>query len=67
MEEITVEATGEGSTGNESAAASMLLLLLLLHKVKPNDRSETDRRYAVTITMVEQAYAYLATWIPSEE
>ena len=30
---------------------------------KPNDRSELDRRYAVLITDVERAVAWLSTYI----
>lgn len=37
--------------------------LLTLRKNKPNDRSQKDRRYAVTITMLKQAYAYFNTYV----
>jgi hypothetical protein len=63
MEEITVEATGEGGTPHDACAWALLDAIESLREFKPNDRSEIDRRYAVTITMMEQAYAYFATWV----
>jgi hypothetical protein len=30
---------------------------------KPNDRSEKDRRFAVTITELEKAYAHFETFV----
>ena len=33
-----------------------------LHVLKPNDRSELDRRYAVTITEMEKVFAYFSTF-----
>jgi hypothetical protein len=65
--EITVEATGEGSTPNDACAVALLAAIESLREFKPNDRSEADRRYAVTITMMEQTYAYFATWVLSAE
>jgi hypothetical protein len=47
------------------ARMALLYALESLREFKPNDRSETDRRYAVTITMMEQTYAYFATWVLS--
>jgi hypothetical protein len=39
-----------------------------LQATKPNDRSDIDRRYAVTVTVLEQAVAYFNTFvvIPSQ-
>jgi hypothetical protein len=34
---------------------------------KPNDRSEKDRAYAVTITKLEEAYAYFLTFAATDE
>lgn len=40
--------------------------LLKLGQAKPQDRSELARRYAVTITELEKAYAYFRTWVIEE-
>lgn len=43
-------------------------LLFELHERKPGDRTEMDRRWAVTLTMAEQALAYFHTFAcPSPE
>lgn len=42
---------------------SLHVSLLTLREGKPNDRSQKDRRYAVTITMLEQAYTYFNTYV----
>ena len=39
--------------------------LTVLREQKPNDKSEKDRRYAVTITEMEKVIAYYATFISS--
>lgn len=69
---ITVEVTGEidesmgeGIVGNNIVAVAMMGALESLREFKPTDRSEAARRYAVTITMMEQAYAYFSTWVLS--
>lgn len=61
--EITIEATGEFETKDDIPATALLAALESLKEFKPGDRSETDRHYAVTITMVEQAYAYFLAWV----
>ena len=33
---------------------------------KPNDRSGTDRRYAIVVTMLEKAIAYFAFYVECE-
>jgi hypothetical protein len=38
-------------------------LIEALQNAKPNDRSEIDRRFAVTVTEVEKASAYFFTYI----
>lgn len=43
---------------NEKCWDSMNKALEDLKRNKPNDRSEEDRRYAVTITEMEKAIAY---------
>jgi hypothetical protein len=42
---------------------ALLATVNLLRGSKPNDRSAADRHYAVTITMLEQAYAYFNTYV----
>lgn len=41
--------------------------LAVLKKHKPDDRSELDRRYAVTITELEKTLAYFYTFVVSGE
>jgi hypothetical protein len=40
--------------------------LMKLGQAKPKDRGELARRYAVTITELEKAYAYFRTWVIEE-
>ena len=35
----------------------------MLHEMRPNDRSPTDRYYAVTITEMEKVLAYFQTFV----
>jgi hypothetical protein len=42
---------------------ALLATVNLLRGSRPNDRSAADRHYAVTITMLEQAYAYFNTYV----
>ena len=37
--------------------------LATLRVNKPDDRTQIDRAYAVTITMIEQAFAYFMTFV----
>ncbi len=37
--------------------------LVTLRDAKPNDRSEMDRRWAITITEMEKVVAYYNSWI----
>lgn len=39
------------------------LALKTLKAAKPEDRSQTDRRYAVTITELEKVMAYFVTYV----
>lgn len=39
------------------------LALKTLKAAKPEDRSQTDRRYAVTITDLEKVMAYFVTYV----
>lgn len=42
---------------------SLLDTLSRLREMKPNDRSNRDRGYAVTITELEKVIAYFNTWV----
>lgn len=46
----------------ESTYTVLLATLNLLREQKPNDRSEYDRRMAVTITEMEKVVAYFYTY-----
>lgn len=48
----------------ELAAIDVLFdaLLFALQKVKPNDRSNQDRRMAIVITEVEKSWAMYQAW-----
>lgn len=45
---------------------AMVNALSALQEHKPNDRSLSDRAWAVTITMMEQAVAYFRVWAMRE-
>lgn len=52
---------------DETAMAMMLSTVLQsLMDLKPNDRSITDRRYAIVITELEKVIAYYETWVLRE-
>ncbi len=42
-------------------------LLAVLRNNKPDDRSETARRFAIAITDAERLYAWIETWLPVRE
>lgn len=46
---------------------SLKLALNDLKRFKPNDCSELDRRYAVTITKMEDVFAYFSTYVMASE
>lgn len=48
---------------NEQCMISITATLDKLCESKPDDRGELARRYAVTITELEKAYAYFYTWV----
>lgn len=48
---------------HNSIDGALLATVNLIRGTKPNDRSAIDRHYAVTITMLEQAYAYFHTYV----
>lgn len=50
-------------TDNEVITAKFADLLFELHTRKPGDRSEMDRRWAVTKTLAEQAFGYFNTYV----
>ena len=43
--------------------ASMLQMLQNLNDLKPNDRSDTDRAFAIAITDYQKWLAYVSYWI----
>ena len=50
-------------TEHSTIDTALLATVNLLRGTKPNDRSAIDRHYTVTITMMEQAYAYFNTYV----
>ena len=42
-------------------------LLAVLRNNKPEDRSETARRFAIAITDAEKLYAWIETWLPEPD
>lgn len=63
MPEVSFEASGEGSSPDDICILAILGAMKTLREFKPNDRSDKDRRYAVTITELEKVYAYFFTWV----
>jgi len=47
----------------EHVAEVLKSALAILRLAKPEDRSELDRRFAVTITELEKVFAYFNTYI----
>lgn len=63
------ERLGRDATVKEvrrTVLTSMELCLSVIKRDRPNDRSELDRRYAVTITDFEKVMAYFKTYIVDE-
>ena len=50
---------------SDPVATALQNALAVLREQKPNDKSEIDRRYAVTITEMEKVIAYYTTFIAS--
>ena len=50
----------------EGVLISLESTLRMIKRNRPNDRSEIDRRYAVTITDFEKVMAYFKTYILDE-
>jgi hypothetical protein len=48
---------------DEQIDSKMRDLLGVLRANKPNDRSEKDRRFAITITDMEKLFAYFHTFV----
>lgn len=48
---------------DEHVSNELVRVLDLMRASKPNDRSEKDRRYAVSITELEKAFAYFQCWV----
>jgi len=53
---------GELPTKEEELLIKLIELVQEFHRAKPTDRTELARRYAVTITELEKATAYFATF-----
>lgn len=56
----------EQEKANQDCVDAIADVLLKLGQAKPKDRGELARRYAVTITELEKAYAYFRTWVIEE-
>lgn len=56
------------SLGKRAYNCSKMLndTLTLFRACKPDDRSETARRYSITITELEKALAYFEVWVVKE-
>ena len=52
---------------DESPARAIALAIYHTKKGKPNDRSEKDRAYAVTITKLEEAFAFFIAFAANDE
>lgn len=53
----------ENYSVEKRAASAIKQAIDELIAAKPNDRSEKDRRYAITITEIEKVLAYYQYWI----
>lgn len=63
----TIDLERSQSLKNTQGIKSLRDTLAILKKHKPDDRSELDRRYAVTITELEKTLAYFYTFVVSNE
>lgn len=56
-------------TGSPDEAPARAIALAIHHarKRKPNDRSEKDRAYAVTITKLKEAFAFFLAYAADEQ
>lgn len=45
---------------------ALVSLLVEARELKPNDRSEQDRRWAIFITDLEKLMAYWQTWVKDQ-
>lgn len=50
-------------TNEEQVYEAMLNLLSLLRRMKPNDRSDLDRSYAVMATDVQKIVGFWFVWV----
>lgn len=64
-EPLAISADEDPHPRTEAEAVFGVLLgaLARMQEGKPNDRSEADRRWAVSITEMEKALAYFKTWV----
>lgn len=54
---------GESERAEDRVANAIKQAIDELQEAKPGDRSEIDRRYAITITEMEKVLAYYEYWI----
>lgn len=47
----------------ETCSKELRFVLTTLKDCKPNDKSEVDRRFAITITELEKVIGYFNTWV----
>jgi len=64
-EQLAISADEEPHPHTEAEAVFGVLrgALARMQASKPNDRSEADRRWAISITEMEKALAYFKTWV----
>jgi len=53
--------------GDNIAFGNLKTTLVVLRNSKPNDRSDKDRAYAVTITEMEKLLAYFYLFVMTDE
>ena len=63
---VEIEDDGNEETTIDLCGVQLYAALETLRENKPNDRSEKDRRFAVTITELEKVYAYYVTFAMDE-
>lgn len=56
-----------GKPNDEEVIVCIEEALRVLRVNKPDDRSEQDRRYAVTLTELEKVFSYFQTYVINEQ
>lgn len=65
MFEISTELTID--IGDDDVLAHIIAAIETTKQAKPNDRSNKDRAYAITITELEKALAYFSIFAADDE